>query len=131
MADSTATPQTIPLPPANFEFLIESILMQTQMQLGLLHFRDQDDEDSEPNLPLAKHSIDMLAMLQEKTRGNLSIEEQRLLENGLTELRFRYVQVADEQKRRAQPAAPPLADKKEDDRPLIITADGGKGSKTE
>ena len=104
--------------------------MQTQMQLGLLHFRDKDDEDSEPNLPLAKHSIDMLAMLQEKTRGNLSIEEQRLLENGLTELRFRYVQVADEQKRRAQPAAA-VTEKKDDDRPLIITADGGKGSKTE
>ncbi len=105
--------------------------MQTQMQLGLLHFRDKDDdEDAEPNLPLAKHSIDMLAMLQDKTRGNLSIEEQRLLENGLTELRFRYVQVADEQKRRGQPAVE-ATEKKEDDRPLIITADGGKGSKTE
>ncbi len=33
----------------------------------------------------------MLAMLQEKTRGNLSLEEQRLLENTVTEMRFRYV----------------------------------------
>ncbi len=130
MADRTETSQDFPLPPASFEFLIESILMQTQMQLGLIHFREKDDEPEEPNLPLAKHSIDMLAMLQEKTRGNLSSEEQRLVENGLTELRFRYVQVADEQKRRVKPvtAAEP---KKEDDRPLIITADGGKGSKTD
>lgn len=130
MAESTETPQDFPLPPASFEFLIESILMQTQMQLGLIHFREKDEE-AEPNLPLAKHSIDMLAMLQEKTRGNLSSEEQRLVENGLTELRFRYVQVADEQKRRVKPAAAAAEAKKEDDRPLIITADGGKGSKTD
>jgi Domain of unknown function (DUF1844) len=130
MAESTETPQDFPLPPASFEFLIESILMQTQMQLGLIHFREKDEE-AEPNLPLAKHSIDMLAMLQEKTRGNLSSEEQRLVENGLTELRFRYVQVADEQKRRVKPATTAAEPKKEDDRPLIITADGGKGSKTD
>ena len=85
------------LPPASFAFLVESILMQTQMQLGLMHFGAKD-EDVEPNLPYARHSIDMLAMLEEKTRGNLTTEEQRLLENGLTELRFRFVQVADELK---------------------------------
>ncbi len=129
MAESTEAAQDFPLPPASFEFLVESILMQTQMQLGLIHFREKDEE-SEPNLPLAKHSIDMLAMLQEKTRGNLSSEEQRLIENGLTELRFRYVQVADEQKRRVQPGVA-AEQKKEDDRPIIITADGGKGSKTD
>ena len=129
MAESTETPQDFPLPPASFEFLVESILMQTQMQLGLIHFREKDEEP-EVNLPLAKHSIDMLAMLQEKTRGNLSTEEQRLIENGLTELRFRYVQVADEQKRRVKPAVA-AEPKKEDDRPLIITADGGKGRKTD
>jgi Domain of unknown function (DUF1844) len=103
------------------------------MQLGLLHFRGENEEENvEPNLPLARHSIDMLAMLQEKTRGNLSSEEQRLLENGLTELRFRYVQAVDEQKRRNSPIiTPPSKAEKEPDRPLIITPDGGKGSKTE
>ena len=51
-----------------------------------------------------------------------------MLENGLTELRFRYVQVSDElKKKKMQPEpAPEPADK-----PLIITADGGKGTKTE
>ena len=43
----------------------------------------------------ARHAIDMLAMLQEKTKGNLSLEEQRLIENSLTELRFRFVQVSE------------------------------------
>jgi Domain of unknown function (DUF1844) len=124
----------LPLPPANFLFLVESILMQAQIQLGLLRL-GEPDEKPEPNLPLARHSIDMLGMLQEKTRGNLTNEEQRLLENGLTELRFRFVQVSDELKRQnepgvsspqtqAQAAAP-------DQGPIIITADGGKGTKTE
>jgi len=120
-----------PVPPANFQFLIESILMQAQMQLGLLNLGDLDDtnEKPQPNLVLARHSIDLLGMLQDKTRGNLSIEEQRLLENGLTELRFRFVQVADELKRKNEPVSASQSEK--DDRPLIITADGGKGSKTE
>ena len=127
MADTSKLPTDFPLPPANFAFLVESILMQTQMQLGLLRF-GETDEENEPNLPLARHSIDMLGMLQDKTRGNLTTEEQRLIENGLTELRFRFIQVSDELKKKAEPLAVP---EKKDDRPLIITPDGGKGSKTE
>ncbi len=126
MAETPKIPSDFPLPPANFAFLVESILMQTQMQLGLLRL-GETDEENEPNLPVARHSIDMLAMLQEKTRGNLTTEEQRLIENGLTELRFRFIQVSDDLKKKAEtPAAP----EKKDDRPLIITPDGGKGSKT-
>jgi hypothetical protein len=115
----------MPVPPADFMFLVESILFQAQMQLGLLHF-GKEDQPAEPNLPLARHSIDMLAMLQQKTRGNLSLEEQRLLENGLTELRFRFVQVGDELKKKSSPAV----ETPKDDRPLIITPDGGKGTKS-
>lgn len=112
-----------PIPPADFSFLVQSILMQTQMQLGLLHFGEEDEVPEEPNLPLARHSIDLLAMLEEKTKGNLTVEEQRLLENGLTEIRFRYVQVVDEQKKKSEQAAPESG-------PRIITSDGGKGSKS-
>lgn len=114
------------LPPPNFGFLVESILMQAQVQLGLLHFGGEDEKEQPPNLPLARHSIDLLSVLQEKTKGNLTVEEQRLLENGLTELRFRFVQVADQMKRAAEPA-PTNA---QDEGPRIVTADGGKGTKT-
>jgi len=127
MAENSENAPDFPLPPASFVFLVESILMQTQMHLGLMHFGEKD-EQSEPNLPLARHSIDLLAVLQEKTKGNLTAEEQRLIENGLTELRFRYVQVSDEVNKRTAPAA---STEKKDDQPLIITADGGKGTKTE
>jgi len=128
MADNDFS-RDYPIPPANFTFLVESILMQTQIQLGLLSFGEKDEKPNEPNLPLARHSIDMLAMIQEKTKGNLSIEEQRLIENGLTELRFRFVQISEEVKKRSQPEAE--ISEKADDQPLIITPGGGKGTKTE
>ena|SRR5689334_10979303 len=130
MAENTEDAPDFPLPPASFMFLVESILMQTQMHLGLMHFGEKD-EKYEPNLNLARHSIDLLGVLQEKTKGNLTAEEQRLIENGLTELRFRYVQVSDEIKKHSAPAASAENAEKKDDRPLIITADGGKGTKTE
>jgi hypothetical protein len=81
-----------PLPPATFEFLIFSLKMQAEMHLGLIHVGGGQEGAPEPDFPAARHSIDMLAMLEEKTRNNLTTEEARLLENSLTELRFRYVQ---------------------------------------
>ena len=90
-----------PLPPANFEMLVVSMKMQAEVQLGLIHFGEEKDRP-EPNLPLAQHAIDLLAMIEEKTKGNLTLEEQRLLENSLTELRFRFVQVKDQEAVKAQ-----------------------------
>jgi hypothetical protein len=89
-----------PLPPASFEFLAESLRLQAEMQLGLM--RLGSEEQPPADLDLARHTIDLMAMLQEKTRGNLTLEEQRLLENSLTMLRFRYVQVSDEAKKKTE-----------------------------
>src|SRR5262245_23246073 len=89
----TATARA-PLPPASFSFLVFSLRAQAESSLGLMHFGPE--EKPEPDLDLARHAIDMLAVLQEKTKGNLVLEEQRLLENSLTELRFRFVQISDE-----------------------------------
>ncbi len=83
--------QDIPLPPASFELLVLSLKMQAELRLGLLGA--EEGEQANPDLPAARHAIDMIAMLSEKTKGNLTMEEQRLVENSLTELRFRYVQV--------------------------------------
>jgi hypothetical protein len=91
-ADESAA-QQVPVPPASFEYLVATFRFQAEMQLGLLHFGEEKDRP-EPNLDLARHFIDTLAMLQEKTRGNLSLEEKRSLENTVTELRFRFVQTA-------------------------------------
>jgi hypothetical protein len=52
-------------------------------------------------------------MLQEKTRGNVTIEEQRLVENALTELRFRFVQAMEKKSTTAEePKAVPEAEAK-------------------
>jgi hypothetical protein len=84
----------IPLPPASFTFLTLSLRTQAEVQLGLLGHGEE--EKNEPDLQLARHTIDLMAMLLEKTKGNLDLEEQRFLENSLTELRFRFVQVSEE-----------------------------------
>jgi hypothetical protein len=76
------------LPPADFDFLIYSLRLQVEMNLGMLPLGDKP----EPDFELARHHIDLLAMLQEKTKGNLTVEEQRALDNSVTELRFRFVQ---------------------------------------
>ena len=86
-----------PLPPASFDMLVLSLAMQAQMELG----GGMPQEGRAPNLDIARHTIDLLAMLQEKTKGNLSMEENRMLENTLTELRFRYVQVVEEINKKA------------------------------
>ncbi len=81
------------LPPASFGEMIFSVRFQAEMHLGLLPL---DEEEKPPvDLAAAQHYIDLLGILAGKTRGNLAIEEQRYLENSLTELRFRYVQAAD------------------------------------
>lgn len=82
----------MPVPPPTFEFLILSIKMQAEMQLGLMNLGGEGEPQAD--LVGARHAIDMLGMLQDKTKGNLTIEEQRLIENSLTELRFRFVQVS-------------------------------------
>lgn len=89
--DSEQLQSRPPLPPPTFEFLVMSIATQAQMQLGLFHFGEESDAPK-PDLEMAKHSIDLLGVIQEKTKGNLALEEERLLNNSLTELRFRFVQ---------------------------------------
>ncbi len=82
-----------PLPPPTFDVLVLSLRWQAELQLGM--FSDDKEQEPMPDLEGARHSIDLLGMLQEKTRGNLTLEEQRLLENSLTELRFRYVEAVE------------------------------------
>ncbi len=92
--------QDYPLPPATLEFLVLSLKTQAEMHLGLLFF-GEEKERPEPDFRIARHSIDLLAMLQEKTRANTSLEEQRLIENTVTELRFRYVQAMEQHQKKS------------------------------
>ena len=79
------------IPPASFAALINTLLTQALFYLG-----DLAPQGGEPvlNLDMAKHQIDTLNLLEDKTKGNLTEEEQRILDSALYEGRMRYVQVA-------------------------------------
>jgi Domain of unknown function (DUF1844) len=79
------------LPPASFTVLVQSILTQILFYLGDLTARGAEPN---VNLDMAKHQIDILGILEEKTRGNLSDEEKQMLDTALYETRMRYVSVA-------------------------------------
>jgi hypothetical protein len=81
-----------PLPQGNFAALISMLTTQALFALGLLQVKGQ--EKRELNLELAKYNIDMLETLEEKTKGNLTKEEETVLANTLNELRMGYVKVA-------------------------------------
>lgn len=63
-----------------------------------VHFGDIPDpvsgESGEPNLAAAQQMIDILSLLEQKTRGNLTAEERQLLEQLLYELRLRYLEAS-------------------------------------
>jgi hypothetical protein len=81
-----------PLPEGNFAALVSMLTTQSLYALGLLHVKDQ--EQKEPDLEMAKYHIDILETIQEKTKGNLTKEEETVLSNTLNELRMGYVRVA-------------------------------------
>ena len=81
-----------PLPEGNFAALISMLTTQALFALGLLHIKGQ--EERKPDLEMAKYNIDMLQVLDEKTKGNLTEEEETVLVNTLNELRMGYVKVA-------------------------------------
>jgi len=81
-----------PLPPANFPGLVSMLATQVFFALGLIA-TDQNKE-VQPDLEMAKFNIDMLAVLEEKTKGNLGDEEQKMLTDTLGQLRMAFVQVS-------------------------------------
>jgi hypothetical protein len=81
-----------PLPEGNFAALVSMLTTQALFALGLLQIKGQ--EEREPDLEMAKYNIDMLQTLADKTKGNLTPEEEAVLSKTLNDLRMGYVQVA-------------------------------------
>ncbi len=77
------------LPEINFQTFVFSLNASALVQLGVME--DPATGRKEKNLSLAKQTIDILSMLQEKTVGNLTDDEDNLLKNILYDLRIRYV----------------------------------------
>jgi hypothetical protein len=91
-AEKPLSPAEIPLPPeASFETLVTMLFTQGMAALGQL---PGDDEQPMPvNKPFAKHFIDTIEMLGEKTKGNLSEQESAMLAEVLHALRMTFVSV--------------------------------------
>ena len=81
--------QSPPLPEVSFATFIYSLSTSALVHLG--EIPEPITEKMDKNLPLAKQTIDILGILQEKTKGNLTQEEENLLNNFLYDLRMRYV----------------------------------------
>ena len=80
------------LPTIDFATFILSLSHSAVMHLG--HAPNPEDGKVEVNLELAKQTIDLLGLMEEKTKGNLSGEEERLLSQVLYDLRLKYVEVS-------------------------------------
>jgi hypothetical protein len=90
------------MPDTSFTAFVISLASSAAM-----HFGDLQDpaggSRAEPNLEGAKQMIDILALLEAKTKGNLTIEERQVLEQVLYELRMRFVEASNGGKRIIEP----------------------------
>jgi hypothetical protein len=84
--------QEMPFPEINFSTFIFSLNTSALLHLG--EIPDPATGKQKEDLAMAKQTIDLIAMLQEKTRGNLAPDEENLVKHILYDLRLRYVQKA-------------------------------------
>jgi len=100
-----ANPGMEQLPPVNFARLVQSIYMTAIMQLG---GGTPEGEQARVDILGARQSIDMLDVLQEKSKGNLTETESRMLENALFEVRMAFLEITQALARQAsrQPESP-------------------------
>ena len=84
--------QTAPetLPPPSFSLLVMTFASQAMMAFG--HAPNPIDGKTEVRLEMARHAIDMLDILEQKTKGNLSEEEKAMIEGVLHQLRMLFME---------------------------------------
>lgn len=90
LAQAAADQADAPLPDADLAGLVQLIAMQAVVGLGGM--AGPGGQEIPPNIQLAKHHIDMLDVLERKTKGNLTPEEKSLLDTTLHQLRMAYVE---------------------------------------
>jgi len=82
-----------PLPEINFSSFLVSVSSSTLLHLG--EIADPQSGEKKKDLALAKQSIDIISLLKDKTKGNLTQEEEKLLEHLLYDLRIRFVKASE------------------------------------
>jgi hypothetical protein len=89
-------------PEITFSLFVLSLSATAEIHLGQLP-SPGNDKPGPPNLREAAHLIEVIAMLKEKTVGNLEESEEQLIDAALYDLRMRYAEVAGGEKRVVQP----------------------------
>ena len=79
------------LPPADLTALISMFATQAMFALGLIH--EQGAQPPKPDSDMARFNIEMLQMIEDKTKGNTTAEEAQLLQTSLAQLRMAFIQV--------------------------------------
>jgi hypothetical protein len=88
--------KTEPFPELDFSAFI--LTLATTAQVGLGSMPNPQTRQTEQNLQVAKQMIDILGLLNDKTKGNLSQDEQALLDSTLFNLRMQYVKAKESKK---------------------------------
>jgi len=89
------TQQPMAWPEPSLTLLVTTLATQAMAAMGLMGY--PDGGQSKTDMPQAKHFVDTIGLLQEKTRGNCTAEETALLEGALHELRMAYLAVQEKQ----------------------------------
>ncbi len=100
MEETTAQEETQQLPPVDFMSYLANLVETGRLYLEGIPNPETDEVVI--NLPLVKHIIDTIEMLEEKTKGNLTAPETNFLANTLYELRMGYVRAINRQEKVAQ-----------------------------
>lgn len=80
------------MPTADFSGLVSMLTTQAFFALGLI--RSEEDKDQSPDLQMAKYNIDMLDVIEQKSKGNLNEDEEKLISGALHQLRMAFVKVS-------------------------------------
>lgn len=104
LAQQEAQAKPEQLPEASFADLLNLVAIQAMVGLGLVS--GPGGERMPPNLPVAKHFIDVMEVLEQKTRNNLTPEEQQLLQKVIHDMRMGFVELAKAVGTAAPPPSP-------------------------
>jgi len=93
MKDESANDRKEFLPPLEFGSIVVLLYFPALIQLGLV--KDPTSGETRENLSLAKRNIDLLDLLKDKTKGNLEEDEEKALEDALSQLKSAYLDKVD------------------------------------
>jgi hypothetical protein len=88
-----------------FDRLVQSLYVTAMLQLGIMH---REGENPQPDIIGARQTIDTLGVLKDKTKGNLTKQEENLLQNALFELRMAFLEITNAITRAPAPGSKPV-----------------------